>query len=173
MPAYFSINFELNKSKTVVRDFYSALVGAGFAFKSGLWEFQNSSFEDIVAWNQKLIDDCHKLANNYNYAYDFQQIEFDFADFSKIRVLMNANEKYSSFVVELIIPEDDFVEWTKEDDDYIPHKKLEKMDLLKEAAKKIWNSLEILAIQTAWELSDYNTPEANLISNIIYSPFSL
>ena len=62
----------------------------------------------------------------------------------------------------MIIPEDDFVEWTKTNGEYIPHHKFEKMNLLKTFAKILWNSIEILAIQTAWECSDC-PPKANHI----------
>lgn len=76
------------------------------------------------------------------------------------------NKQSSTFDFNLIIPEDDFVEYIKNGDGYVPHNKTEKMNLLKTIAKLMWNSLEILAIQTAWECSDYPPKAKNILNTI-------
>lgn len=163
MPAYFTIIFELNKSKTVIKDFCNALLDAGLVFKSGYCGFENDSFDDIVAWNQNKLDNNFQLGYTEHYSHDFKQMLFDFSDFSEVRLFVMNDKKSSTFDFHLIMPEDDFVEWEKSKGGYIPHNKTEKMDLLKVIAKFMWNSLEILALQTAWECSDY-PPKAKNIS---------
>ncbi len=166
MPAYFSISFELNKSKTAIKDFCNSLIDAGFVFKSGYWGFENDSFDDIVAWNQDKLDNNFQLGYTEHYSHDYKQMLFDFSDFSEVRLFVTNDRKSSTFEFDLIIPEYDFVEWIKNNDKHIPHNKFEKMDLLKVIAKTMWNSLEILAIQTAWECSDC-PPKAKHISSKI------
>ena len=166
MPAYFSISFELNKYKTAIKDFCNALVDAGLVFKSGYWGFENDSFDDIVAWNQNKLDNNFQLGYTEHHSRDFKQMLFDFSDFSEVRLYIMNDKKASTFEFQLIIPEDDFVEWIKTNDEYISHNKIEKMNLLKAVAKILWNTVEILAIQTAWECSDV-PPKAKQISSKI------
>lgn len=154
MPAYFAINFELNKSKTTIKDFCNALIDVGLVFKSGYWGFENDFFDDIVAWNQNKLDNNFQLAYTEHHSQDFKQMLFDFSDFSEIRLYITNDENPSTFDFRLLIPEDDLVEWTKSNGEYIPYNHTEKMDLLKEIAKLMWNRLELLAIQTVWECSD-------------------
>ena len=164
MPTYFSISFELNKSQTAVKEFCAAVIDAGLVFKSGYWGFENDSFDDIVAWNQNKLDNNFQLGYTEHYSHNFKQMLFDFSDFTEVRLFIMNDKKSSTFEFHLIIPEDDFVEWTKTNGEYIPHHKFEKMNLLKTFAKILWNSIEILAIQTAWECSDY-PPKAKHISS--------
>ena len=166
MPTYFSISFELNKSQTAVKEFCAAVIDAGLVFKSGYWGFENDSFDDIVAWNQNKLDNNFQLGYTEHYSHNFKQMLFDFSDFTEVRLFIMNDKKSSTFEFHLIIPEDDFVEWIKTNDEYIPHNKIEKMNLLKAVAKILWNSLEILAIQTAWECSDC-PPKAKHISSKI------
>ena len=121
MPAYFSISFELNKSQTAVKEFCAAVIDAGLVFKSGYWGFENDSFDDIVAWNQNKLDNNFQLGYTEHYSHDFKQMLFDFSDFSEVRLFVMNDKKSSTFDFNLIIPEDDFVEWTKNNDEYIPH----------------------------------------------------
>lgn len=44
MPAYFSINIELNKTNTIIEDFSKSLLLFGLNFKNGYWGFENDSF---------------------------------------------------------------------------------------------------------------------------------
>lgn len=167
MPAYFSISFELNKTKTAIKDFYKTLIAAGFVFKSGFWGCENESFDEIVAWNQNKLDDDFELGYKQHHSHDFKHILFDFSDFSEVRLYVDNQKKSATFILHLIIPEDDFLEWVTSDAKTIERRKYEKMDLLKEFSKTVWNSVEILAIQTAWECSN-SPPRVKRISNYIH-----
>ena len=163
MPAYFSVQFELKKSKTVMRNFYTALLNSGLAFKSGYMEDENIPFDEIVKWNQSKLDENFELAFTQSCSDDYKHMLFCFSDFSETRVFVLNEKKASSFVFILIIPEDDFVEFVRSDDKLTVIRKNEKMELIKHLAKSMWNQLEILAIQTAWEISDC-PPSAKKIS---------
>lgn len=165
MPAYFSVTFELNKSKTAVRDFCTALIDAGFIFKSGFWGFEKDSFEDIIVWNQTKLDENFQLGCAEHHSHDFKQMLFDFADFSEVRLYITNDKKTSTFNFHLIIPEKDLVELPRQKEQS-PYHKTEKMELLKILAKHMWKNTEILAIQTEWEYSD-STPKAKNISKKI------
>ena len=56
MPAYFDVDFELNKSETAIRSFCDALLYAGLSFKSGFLEFDADSLSDIIRWNQAKLE---------------------------------------------------------------------------------------------------------------------
>ena len=164
MPAYFSIIFELNKTKTAIKDFCNGLINAGLVFKSGFNGFENDSFDEIIAYNQNKLDANFALGNTENSSQGFKQMLFTFSDFSEVRLFMVNDKEASTFDFHLIIPEHDFAEVIKNNDEYILHNHIHRMDLLKAVAKKLWDSLEILAIQTAWELSDY-PPKAKCFSS--------
>ncbi len=151
MPSYFSIVFELNKSKTAIRDFCTALVDGGLVYKGGLLEFEKDSFDEIVAWNQKKLDENFQLGFTENYSHDYKQMEFAFSDFSEVRLFILNEKESETFAYHLIVPESDLVEYVLQGQGYIPCRKNEKMELLKTLAKHMWTRVEILAIQTGWE----------------------
>ena len=59
---------------------------------------------------------------------------------------------YFSMTFELIVPEDDLLDYVEEKCSL--QRKTEKMELLKAIVKEIWIRTSVLAIQTAWECSD-------------------
>ena len=62
MPAYFSIDFQYKKTDlcdTTVKDFFEKLLSCGLIYKSGFWNSENDSLDEILVWNQK------KLGANY------------------------------------------------------------------------------------------------------------
>lgn len=162
MPAYFSIGFELNKSKTVINDFCNTLIKSGLVFKSGYWMFENDSFDDIIAWNQEKLDNNFQLGDAEDFSHDYKQILFDFADFSEVRLYLINNQKYSTVHFYLIIPEDDFFSYGDKDlstqkiidNRVVPKRLYQKMDLVKDFVVKIWENSSSLAIQTGWETSN-------------------
>ncbi len=166
MPAYFSIVFEMKKSKTAIRDFCTALISAGTTFKSGYWGFESDSFDNIVKWNQNKLDENFVLGFSEHHSHDFKQMLLDFSDFSEVRLHILNDKKTATFSFHLIIPEDDFVEWVPNGEAYSSIRKIEKMDLIKNLAKSIWCKTAVLAIQTAWECS-YCPPMVKKISNKI------
>ena len=54
MSAYFSIIIELTKTKTIIRDFYNALIENGLKFESGFLD-EKEPIEDILEWNQNKL----------------------------------------------------------------------------------------------------------------------
>ncbi len=166
MPAYFTLEFELNKSKTAIRDFCTTLISAGTTFKSGYRGFESDSFDNIVKWNQNKLDENFVLGFSEHHSHDFKQMLLEYADFSEVRLYVMNYSESSTFVFNLIIPEDDFVEWVQSGKQYSSIRKIEKMDLIKNLAKSIWRKTDVLAIQTAWECSDC-PPKAKQISSKI------
>ena len=94
MPAYFSVVFELNESKTVIRDFCKSLVDCGLVFKSGYLGFEKELFKDIISWNQNALDDS---------SFGFKQMLFFFSDFSEVRLYISGDRSYSTLNFNLII----------------------------------------------------------------------
>lgn len=163
MPAYFSIVFELKKSKTVMKKFYTALVNSGLNFQSGYCEFENNSFDEIITWNQNKLDNDFVLENEKEFSYDYQQTLFNFSDFREVRLFVITRDKSSTVEFNLIFPELEFFDAvTNENGGYTIIRKTEKMDLLKSLAKSMWERLEILAVQTCWELSDCPPEEKDI-----------
>ena len=113
MSAYFSLTFEVNKTYNVIKNFYNALINSGLIFKSGYFESKDDTYEDIVEWNQKKLDDDFVLGYKEHCSNDYKQLLFNYYDFSEVRLfIMNHREK-SSFTFELIVPEEDLIEYEK------------------------------------------------------------
>lgn len=163
MPAYFSINIELNKTNTIIEDFSKSLLLFGLNFKSGYWGFENDSFAEIIKWNQEKLNNNFQLASNEHHSNDYKQMVFEFLDFTEVRLFIINNTNINTFHYILIIPEDDFIESTLIDNKNKISKKYEKMNVIKDLAKQIWiNNKDVLAIQTGWECSDF-PPKADMI----------
>lgn len=155
MPAYFSLTFELNKSQDAVSTFCETLIHSGLVFKSGYWGFENDSFDDIIIWNQKKLDEDFELGYTEHHSHDYKQMLFDFFDFSEVRLFVMNYRKKRTFSFELIVPEDDLLDYTEENEGkYSVRRKTERMEQLKSVAKKMWVGTAALAIQTGWEESD-------------------
>ena len=152
MPAYFEVSFEFAVSETVVENFCTALVDAGLVFKSGYLEFEKESFEEIVQWNQNRLDHACFVSRKRS-SVDFKQMLFRYADFSEMRLFMIKENSSDSVRFLLIIPEDDF--WDENCFHHTHARKTYKMELIKEIAERIWCNTEVLAIQTAWECSEF------------------
>ncbi len=163
MPAYFSVTFELDKSPTAIKDFYTALLRSGLLLKGGYWECESDSFNDIIRWNQDKLDIDFELGCAEHYSNDFKQVCFDYYDFSEVRVYVMNKKGQSTFEFNMIIPEDDFIEHYQINEEYHIRHKAEKMELIKTLAKNIWQYANVLAIQTSWEFSDC-PPQANQLS---------
>lgn len=155
MPAYFSLTFELHKSHHAIRGFCEALIRSGLVFKSGYWGFENDSFDDIITWNQKKLDENFVLGYSEHYSHNYKQIQFDYFDFSEVRLFIMNKRRKHTFSFDLIVPEDDLWDYTEEKEGkYFMHLKTERMEQLKSVAKKMWVGTAVLAIQTGWECSD-------------------
>ena len=162
MPAYFEIRFELKKSQTAIKDFCLALIDAGLVFKSGIWDAENDSLDDIIAYNQDKLDKNFQLGRRTPFSRDFRQMLFEFSNFSEVRLFITNVKKSSTFNFYLIIPEDDFLDYGKEqlktldviEQRIVPKKLYHKMELIKNLSVKICTHSPTLIIQTSWELSE-------------------
>ena len=165
MPAYFSVYFELEKTKTAIGDFYKAAIDSGLAFKRGFEGNEGNSLADVIAWNQSKLDENFQLRLTDDFSKNFKLSWFDFSDFTEVGLGVINNKRTSTFRFQLIIPEDDFLDYVEENDDCIVLRKEEKMDFVKSFARSMWNRLDIVAIQTAWECSDYPPRAKNISRN--------
>lgn len=155
MPAYFSLRFELYKSQDAIHSFCEALIHSGLVFKSGYWEFENESFDDMIIWNQNKLDEDFELGYTENHSHDYKQMLFEYFDFSEVRLFVMNNRKERTFSFELIVPEYDLLDYTEVNEGkYSVQRKTERMEQLKSVAKKMWVGTATLAIQTGWEGSD-------------------
>lgn len=163
MPAYFSLTFELYKGPDAISAFCNTLIHSGPVFKSGYWGFENDSFDDIIIWNQKKLDEDFELGYTEHHSHGYKQMLFDYFDFSEVRLFVMNTRKERTFSFELIVPEDDLLDYTEKEGKYSVHLKTERMEQLKSVAKKMWMGTAALAIQTGWELSD-NPPATGEIA---------
>lgn len=163
MPAYFSIDFQFQKSditKSTVEDFFSLLTSCGLVYKSGFWYSENATLIDILKWNQKKLEEDFVLGYTEHYSHDYKQMLFNFYDFSEVRLIVNNFCGNQSFSFYLIIPEDDFVDYDKTNGN---ERLEEKMEIIKKFAVQMWNCGKMKCIQTAWEYSDCMTDYKDII----------
>ena len=163
MPAYFSIDFQYKKSdlcSSTVEDFFDKLIFCGLSYKSGFWNSEKDSLEEILVWNQRKLEENFQLGYTEHYSHNYKQMLFDFHDFSEVRLIVTNSNISKSFSFYLIIPEDDFVEY----DDMEKCKRLtHKMELVEELAFSMWKTGDMCCIQTAWECSDCVTDIFDII----------
>ena len=104
MPAYFSveINFKSNIIyPNLVRDVYSTFFTNGFNFKSGYWYGENNSLEEIVDWNQKLLEKGFELGYSQHVKHDYKQILLDTELFEEMRLFWMFSRKQISSLTEI------------------------------------------------------------------------
>lgn len=162
MPAYFSVSFELNKNKNAIQEFYASLMRFGFSLNSRHCD-ENDSIDKIIEWNRNKLNCDYEYGLKDPYWVDYKQILFEFQGFSEIWAYITNRRKKPTFRISLIIPEDDFVEFEEIDGKFIVNEHKEKMDVIKDLAKSVWNDMEILAIQTSWECTLDYPPDAKEI----------
>lgn len=156
MPAYFSILFELKKGPDAIRNFCEALLHSGPSFKSGYYKSQNDSFQDILAWNQNKLNQNFQLGSAEPALHDYKQMQFSYLAFSEVRLFILNERESSVFHFNLIVPEDDLLEYVKEaEGTYSVRRKTAQMEHLKSIAKKMWVNTALLTVQTGWEGSDF------------------
>lgn len=174
MPAYFSISIQFKREDiytSFVKDFYLALAKAGLEFKSGYRCYENTSYQDITEWNQKLLEKNFELGFTENYIHDYKQVLFHYKDYSEVRGFwLNNYLEDGEFSFEIIIPERDILK-TNEKAAF----KSEKIKDWIEVGKKVWTFDYVKAIQTELELSDTLTGVSDLEMGVLPSilPFSI
>lgn len=157
MPAYFDLEFQYKKSdinSSTVKDFFSSLTGCGLVYKCGYWHSENDSLEEILTWNQAKIQSNFELGYDEHFSNGYKQMLFEFNDFSEVRLFINNESDCDSFSFHLIIPEDDFLDYSA-DDEVI--RLTDRMNIIKDLAVRMWQAGGMSCIQTSWECSVYET----------------
>lgn len=163
MPAYFSIDFQYQKSditKSTVDDFFTLLTSCGLVYKSGFEDSGNDNLIDILKWNQKKLQEDFMMEYKEHYSHDYKQMLFDFYDFSEVRLIVHNFCCNQSFSFYLIIPEDEFVDYKKTNGN---ERLEEKMEIIKKLAVQMWSRGNMKCIQTVWECSDCVTDYKDII----------
>lgn len=165
VPAYFNISLQFRRKNLhpcFVRDFYSVLFDAGMKFRSGYWGSEGDSLDKIVAWNQEKLNQNFVLGYEQNYKHDYKQMLFDFADFSEARGFwMNEGAEEGVFSYEVIVPEGEvfargerIISESGIKESFVWLFERDKINMLFELSKKIWQFPHVKAIQTGLELDD-------------------
>ncbi len=182
MPPYFSVSFVCDKNcitQNTVQNFYQNLIECGCTFKSGYWGFENNTLPQIIEWNQKKLEQNFQLGYTEDHTYDYKQVQFDFHDFSEVRVFIFNMEEKNTFSFELIIPEDDFIRYEYQEEKG-KHKIIyleEKLLLIKDLMEKMWKKSEnpFWSVQTGWECSDTATSVEDMQKGIepLIQPYAI
>lgn len=107
LPSYFSIEFSFPYhalNNTFVRDFYSSLFSK-YPYKSGYWNSESNTLDEIITWNQKHLENKFILGYNEHVSNNYKQILLTSYTFSEIRHFWNYRRNEIS--CSLIIPEFD------------------------------------------------------------------
>lgn len=153
MPAYFSVRFVCEKKNIypdLVKDFCESLLAGGFAFLSGYWGSEEDSFADIIAWNQKKLEENYELGFTEHYSHGYKQMLFDYGGYSEVRMFVSNDRDEDVFSFDVIIPEDELIDWNGG----APGYNSEKIAGLERFCQKIWMQAYISTVQTELELSD-------------------
>lgn len=173
MPAYFSVDFQYKKTEiNSLSEIYTSLLDCGLKFKSGYYNAQNDSWDEIVAWNQSKFDDDFELGYAEHFSHDYRQMLFDYYDFSEVRFYISNIHGEDVLSCHLIIPEDDLIEYTES---YNVIRQEDKMKLLEGFAMNMWTRGNIACIQTGWECSDCSIPINNIVKGAepLIEPFAI
>lgn len=153
MPAYVSMNVQFRRKELyplLVNDFYNVLGRAGLEFQAGCWEAKRDSYETIIAWNQKKLDEDFELGYSQHVRHDYKQILYHNKNFSEIRGFwLNRYPDAETFCYEIVVPETEIL-----DSGDTLHFRDDKVDVLFEIAKQIVLFSPVKAIQTMMELDD-------------------
>lgn len=164
MPAYFNLTLCFKREDlypNFMKDVYAAIEQAGMRFKSGEPDFESLRLEDIVCWNQTLIEQDFVLGWDEHWHHDYRQCYFSFGDFTEVRGFwmnhyLEEESELNEFTYSIIIPEAELMPY----EDYCGEIWFysDKISLLMTFAKKLWRTLPTLcSIQTGIELSDLVT----------------
>lgn len=173
MPAYFSVEFHYTKKDIGnISEIYNALLACGLKFKSGYYESENDSWNDIITWNQNKLDDDFELGYEEHYIHDYKQVLFDFYDFSEVRLFILNVHGADEISFHLIVPEDDLIGKANPCDTML---QADKMKLLEQLAIDMWGYGGICSIQAGWEGSKCGISMDEIINGIepIVEPFAI
>lgn len=157
MPAYFNISLVFDRKDiqpNFTKDVHNLLHKAGFIFKSGCYEAKEYSLEEILCWNQKHLENNFHLGFTEHCSHDYKQMYFNYGEFSEVRGFwMNNYPEDDEFTLEIIIPEDDILEYDG-NGKYGYSYKIEEIQMLVNACKVLWNDPLVKMIQTGLESTD-------------------
>lgn len=147
MPAYFSIEVsykyeELNKN--FVKNIYEVIFEM-FPFKEGYWNGEKDSLDEIIIWNQKLLEKKFKLGFSENVKNNYKQILLRTTLCEHMRLFWMYHDNEIRLII--IIPEYDILE--EENDLIFNYNKLKTIIKL---CKNIWEKTKAVAIQSYLEL---------------------
>ena len=171
MPAYFSmtIHFEHKRIEPdFVREIYSQIMSNGFGFKSGFWFHRDANLDEIIKWNQKLLEKGFKLGFTQHVKHDYMQILFLTNHYSELRGYWHYSDKEVTF--SLIVPEGDILNC--EGGSFFLK---DKVMPLKKLAIKLWEQGMVDAIQTNVELEDGSYALSDILSgkDISANPYAI
>ena len=151
MPAYFNMSlvFERKDIKpNFTRDVHNMLHKAGLVFKGGCFDAEKYSLEEILCWNQKHLENNFQLGFSEHYSHGYKQMYFKYGEFSEVRGFwMNNYPEVDEFTLEIIIPEDDILEYN-ENGQFGCSYRVKEIQMLVNACKILWNNplIKLIAI---------------------------
>ena len=150
MPAYFTAAFSLREDPAdpnQVGQFYQALEQCGLRFLRGYWHAERDALEEIVQWNAAKLRDHYVPGMQDEYQQHYKQALFRFGGFSEARVYLFNRAPADEFAFHLIIPEEDFF-------DADETRRTDRMEQIRSLMIRMWNTMDLLSIQTGWERSE-------------------
>lgn len=161
--------FERKRIKpNFVKEVYSQIIANGFNFKSGYWFHKKANIDEIIEWNQKLLDNGFKLSYTQHVKHDYMQILFESKLYSELRGFWIYSDEEVTF--NLIVPESDILNCEGGS-----HFIRSKLDPLKKLATNLWDCKIVDVIQTSVELDEGYYPLSNVQKgdNISVNPFAI
>ena len=147
MPAYFSTEASFKKNilyPNFVSDVYSIFFQSGFTFKSGYWEGENMTLEQITEWNQRLLQKKFKLGFTQHVRHDYKQILLNTDKYSEMRLYwMYLNNRVN---LSLIIPESDVLDTSETAFSY------SRIYPIIQLLQKLWETGLVELVQSSLEL---------------------
>lgn len=147
MPAYFSVDFAFKYerlSPNFVDEIYDAFEKAGCGFKCGFWNAENCSEQEIIVWNQNLLEKKFVLGLDQHFKHDYKQILLKTNVFTHMRLFWMYN--IDEIRLTLLVPECEIY-----DIHNTVFRKDEIQHILK-ISKKVWETKLPTIIQTCLEL---------------------
>lgn len=178
MPAYFNMSLVFER-KDIYPDFtvdvHKLLHKSGLVFKKGFCEAEKDSLEDILSWNQKHLENNFELGFSEHYSHGYKQMLFYYGEFSYVRGFwMNNYPEDDEFTLEIIIPEEDILEYDGNGEYGYSYKQRE-VQVLKNSCKVLWNEPLVKTIQTGLEGSDATVSLQNIKEGVLPNiyPFAI
>ncbi|WP_145147006.1 hypothetical protein [Paenibacillus xylanexedens] len=169
MPAYFSIEYSFpynDFSINFTQEIYETIF-EDFPFKSGYWNSEGNSLEEIIAWNSKLLSDKFKLGFDQHVKHNYKQMLLQSDQFSHLRLFWMYQT--DEIVLHLILPENEV-----ELENHYWKFKREQIAPLLNLSLKIWEKHELNMVQTYKELGESTEIEHVLKGELTASePFSI